>query len=185
MHRSQLLDLLAHYGRAHPGESVTVEKFEEFVRERPDCFLRSCAPGHVTASAWLLSADHQSYLLTHHRKLDRWLQVGGHADGEPEVWRAALREAQEESGLVDLRFVGNSADIRALDIDIHEIPARHDEPAHLHYDVRFLLEAAGDQTLQVSDESHDLRWFPMADFESMLHEESLLRMARKVRDLVS
>lgn len=183
MHRWPLLELLEHYLRRHPHERPCVERFALFVRGRPDCFLRSCIPGHVTASAWVLSADRQRFLLTHHRKLDRWLQVGGHVDGEPEVWRAALREAQEESGMWDLRFDMANGEILPLDVDVHEIPARPSEPTHLHYDVRFLLVAAPGQPLRVSDESHDLRWFPLAEMEQWVSEESVLRMGRKVREI--
>ena len=86
-------------------------------------------------------------MLTHHRKLDRWLQLGGHVDGEQAVHVAALREAQEESGLQHFSFVKIAGRLLPFDIDIHPIPATPAEPAHHHYDLRYLLLAGPDQTL--------------------------------------
>ena len=130
--------------------------------ERADCFERTCfAPGHFTASALLLSADGESTLLTHHRFLDRWLQFGGHCDGDSDVLRAALREAEEESGIAGIIPV--SADF--IDLDVHPIPAnpKRSEPPHAHFDVRFLLRAPAAADFRVSDESHALRWFTSAE----------------------
>ncbi|MCA8956310.1 MAG: NUDIX hydrolase [Planctomycetes bacterium] len=138
--------------------------------------LRTCAPGHLTASAWILAADGRHCLLAHHRKLGKWLQLGGHADGEPELWRVALREAQEESGMRDFA-VGRTV----LDLDLHPIPARGAEAEHLHFDVRFLLRAAPDQSLVCSDESNEVRWVEVGDLPRYTTEESVLRLARKAR----
>lgn len=175
MHRKPLLDLLERYLVRHPEERVSVDHVIQFVRANPDCFLRSCLDGHVTASAWILSHDHERFLLTHHAKLGRWLQLGGHADGDPDTAAVALREAREESGMEKFSLVGEVP----FDVDVHLIPARGAEPAHLHHDVRHLLVAAPDQPLLVSNESHDLAWFPRARAEEILEGESLLRMARK------
>ena len=125
------------------GQSST--RVSAFVRAHPDCFLRSCREGHITGSAWILSADHRQALLTHHRKLDRWLQLGGHSDGESDPRQVALREAQEESGLARFRFLPEASDPLPLDLDVHPIPAFGGEPAHLHLDVRFLLVAEAGQ----------------------------------------
>ena len=184
MHRRHLLDQIQQYMMTHPTERECSHRLVEFVEVEPRCFLRRCEPGHVTGSAWIVSADHESFLLAHHKKLDRWLQVGGHADGEPEVFRAAFREAREESGLWHLEFPGGRRGIRPLDIDIHEIPAHGAEPAHLHYDVRFLLVARAGEQPRVSEESHAVRWFPMRELEQVVKEESLLRMGRKARELL-
>lgn len=185
MHRRPLLDLLDDYAALHPGESEAgrVARVRALVQSRADCFERRCRPGHVTASAWIVSADRSRFLLTHHRKLDRWLQLGGHADGDPDVCRVALREVREESGLRDLALV---APPRApgrrvpVDLDVHGIPARDDEPAHEHHDVRFVLVAESDQPLRRSEEeSLALRWFERADLERVADDESLLRLGRK------
>lgn len=146
-----------------------------FVRRHPDCFERSLAIGHITGSAWILSGDGKRALLSHHRKLNKWLQLGGHADGDADVLRVALREAREESGLAGITPV--SADI--FDVDVHAIPARSGEPAHLHYDVRFLFRVTGDERFRVSDESHDLAWVAPDELPALGVDESVLRMHRK------
>jgi 8-oxo-dGTP pyrophosphatase MutT (NUDIX family) len=91
--------------------------------------------GHFTASCWLVSADGQRLLLTHHRKLQRWLQLGGHADGDRDLAQVALKEAEEESGLSGLVL----EDPAIFDLDKHWIPERKDVPGHWHYDVRFVI----------------------------------------------
>jgi 8-oxo-dGTP pyrophosphatase MutT (NUDIX family) len=184
LHRKPLLDLLERYLARNPDERVSVDHVRQFVRANPDCFLRSCVDGHMTASAWIVSHDHASFLLTHHAKLARWLQLGGHADGDTDLAAVALREAREESGLESFALASGDGDALPLDIDVHLIPARGDEPAHLHHDVRYLLVAARDQALRVSSESLDLRWFPRSRADEVLEDESLLRMARKVERLL-
>lgn len=180
MHRRPLNDLLQRYAAHFPGERDLVQRFVAFASAHDDCLLRSCVPGHITASAWILDADGGRALLTHHRKLGRWLQLGGHVDGEPQVERAALREAQEESGMPAFRFVPwSGAELVPLDLDVHPIPARKQEPEHLHWDLRFLLQAEPGQTLVTSDESNDLRWFTPAELAAVTDEESVLRLARK------
>jgi 8-oxo-dGTP pyrophosphatase MutT (NUDIX family) len=179
MHRQPLLDQLADYAAKHPDEAETVARFIDFVRCESDCFERSLAVGHVTGSAWILNADGSQVLLTHHRKLDRWLQLGGHADGDPDVFAVAMKEAREESGLGDFEAVGNGI----FDLDIHPIPARKSDPEHLHYDVRYLLRATGATDYVVSDESHDLRWVPLDEVTTLTTEDSMTRMVRKTAGL--
>ncbi len=184
MHRRHLNELLDCYAKAWPGGAELAALFREFAAAHADCLLRSCAPGHITASAWILSPDGGSALLTHHRKLGRWLQLGGHVDGEPRIEEAALREAREESGLVAFHWERwHGSDLVPLDLDVHTIPARGREPEHEHWDVRFLLRALPDQALVQSQESTDLRWFPLAELPRVTTEESVLRLARKTRAL--
>src|SRR6516225_3487896 len=121
----------------------------------PQCFRRDAFPAHFTGSAFVISADGRSGLLHHHRKLDRWLQFGGHCDGQEDVLSAAQREAYEESGISGLIV----ASVRPFDLDIHEIPALGNEPAHFHYDIRYVLIAPEDAELRASPESKELRWF--------------------------
>ena len=146
-----------------------------FMAMHPDCLWRTCLEGHLTASAWIVDPARTRTLLTHHRKLDRWLQLGGHVDGEADLAAAAMREAQEESGLARLRWV--SAEV--FDVDRHRIPARGAEPEHWHFDVRFLIEADPAEPLQISSESKDLAWVRLEDVARLNPEESLLRMVRK------
>ncbi len=180
MHRKPLLHALERYGALHPEESACVTALRDFVTAHPDCFLRTCLPGHVTASTWILSHDRERFLLTHHRKLGRWLQLGGHADGDPDTVAVALREAREESGMERFELAWPTQRGVPFDVDVHEIPARGREPAHLHHDVRYLLIAGAEQELQLSPESHELAWFARARAADVLDEESQRRMARKV-----
>jgi len=120
-----------------------------------DCFERGCVAGHFTASALLLDRDQQKALLMHHRKLNKWVQVGGHCDGNPDVLAVAIQEAQEESGIKSIIPVTRTI----LDLDIHLIPGNNFEAEHLHYDVRFLLKVNSDEALHGNDESLDVRWF--------------------------
>lgn len=178
MHRRPLLALIDDYAHRFPAEQVLCRRFREFVRNHADCFHRSCEPGHVTGSAWLVDGAGSRVLLTHHRKLGRWLQLGGHSDGDPDPLQVAMREAHEESGLTVRPLTSE-----IFDLDIHEIPARRTrrglEPAHLHYDVRFALQAQGSERYRVSDESLDLAWVDVAGLSELTTEASILRMADK------
>ena len=148
----------------------------DFVRSTPHCFERSHAAGHMTGSAWLLNPAGDKALLTLHHNLQRWMQTGGHADGDPDTLRVALKEAEEESGITGI--VPISGEI--FDIVIHLIPARpaKGEPAHFHYDVRYLLRAPHEQ-YTISQESDDLAWWSAEDFATRAAEldTSVLRMA--------
>lgn len=175
MHRQKLLRLIEGYSARHPEEAAVVGEFREFVQTHENCFERSLEVGHITGSAWIVDQSGERTLLTHHRKLDLWLQLGGHADGEPDPHKVAMTEAEEESGLVDLGFVSESI----FDLDIHTIPARKNEPEHLHLDVRFAIRHTGDGVYQVSEESHDLAWVPVAEIESFTEDKSVCRMAKK------
>ncbi|MEC7584443.1 MAG: NUDIX hydrolase [Planctomycetota bacterium] len=179
MHRRALIALLQRYGERSDSAAAMASRFAAFVQEHEDCLLRTCVPGHITASAWILSSDYKSCLLTHHRKLDRWLQLGGHVDGEEQVHMAALREAREESGMAGFEFLLPSADLEPLDLDVHTIPANDKEPEHLHWDVRFLLRALPEQQLEVSEESHALRWVPRDEVSQLTEEFSVLRLDEK------
>ncbi len=183
MHRQALLRLLDRYGVQHPEEPEHVSRIRSLVTRHANCFERTCLPGHITASSWIVSHDHSRVLFTHHRKLDRWLQLGGHADGDSEVLSVALREAREESGMEDFEVVWSGAPPVPFDLDVHSIPAFGDDPEHEHHDVRFLLVAGGDQELVISDESNDLRWFSWDELDEIIDEESLERLGRKARAL--
>jgi 8-oxo-dGTP pyrophosphatase MutT (NUDIX family) len=187
MHRQPLLTLLDRYAALHPSEAPMIDRIRALVSAHENCFERACIPGHITGSAWIVSHDGARHLLVHHRKLNRWLQPGGHADGQTDVAAAALREAVEETGLASLRFADDSpTGPLPLDVDVHLIPERRTvagelvDPAHEHHDIRFLFVAAPDEQIQVSDESHDVRWFTPAEIERLDTDESVLRMLRKV-----
>lgn len=185
MHRQPLQEMLDLYADTYRDEVEMVDRVRQLVKTHEDCFERTCRPGHITGSAWILSHDRTQCLLVHHRKLNRWLQPGGHADGQANVADVALREAEEETGLTKLELALSNGQVVPLDVDVHLIPARLDkqgnelESAHEHHDIRFLLVAAPDQPLVLSDESHDLRWFSKDELLEATDEESVLRMQRK------
>jgi 8-oxo-dGTP pyrophosphatase MutT (NUDIX family) len=185
MHRAPLLQMLSRYLERWPEERLRVARVIQFVRAHEDCFERTCLEGHVTGSAWILSPDHRCVLLTHHRKLGRWLQLGGHCDGDADPFRVALREAREESGMHRLRPLPEEAGPVPLDVDVHPIPAREGEPAHFHFDVRFLLEAAPGEEFVLGEESHALRWVERARLCETVEEESLLRMERHASEVLA
>jgi ADP-ribose pyrophosphatase YjhB (NUDIX family) len=170
--------LLADYRRRWPEEAETVDLFLVLLADAENPFRRERLAGHFTASAWLVDRDGSRVLLTHHRKLGLWLQLGGHADGEPDFATVALAEAHEESGLTDLAL----EDGAIFDLDRHWIPEHKGVPAHWHYDVRFVIRAMGSEAFVVSDESHALAWRAIA---SLVDDEgadaSLRRMASKWR----
>lgn len=171
----ELSEALQDYRLRHPGEAGVVDRFRSLLSDRTRCFERdNFQPGHVTGSAWLVDESGDHVLLTHHRTLDAWLQLGGHSDGDPDTAAVARREAEEESGLV-VELI--TRDI--LDIDVHEIPSRKTDPAHFHFDVRFALVSRSGRDYLVSDESHDLAWAPVDKIDQFTTEESILRMARK------
>jgi 8-oxo-dGTP pyrophosphatase MutT (NUDIX family) len=179
MNRRPVLGLLrAHAARALDAhEAAMTADVIRFVEAHPDCLQRSCVPGHLTGSAWIVSPDRTRTLLTHHHKLDKWLQLGGHADGDGDLLAVALREAREESGLTRLRVV--SAEI--FDFDRHLIPARKTDPEHHHYDLRFMIEADPMEPLVISNESKDLAWVDLTRVTALNPEESMARMVRKTR----
>ncbi len=165
---------LNEYLQRWPAEAETVREFLELLDDRQDPFVRERLAGHFTSGAWLVTADRQRVLMTHHRKLARWLQLGGHADGDRDMARVALKEAEEESGLPGLTVEADAI----FDLDRHWIPERKGVPGHWHYDVRYVVRAGADENYRVSDESHDLAWRSIADMADD-PDESMGRMARK------
>jgi 8-oxo-dGTP pyrophosphatase MutT (NUDIX family) len=179
MHRNILLKLLRDYLKKFPWELKTTLNFIRFVESEPNCLQRDLMKGHVTASSWVLSPDSSEVLLTHHRKLGIWVQLGGHVDGQTEILQAAIREAQEESGISNIHPVSKEL----FDLDIHHIPENTKEAGHIHYDTRFILQA-NIRNFQISQESLDLAWVPLECIEEFSQEPSILRMRNKQRDLI-
>ncbi|MEM9621647.1 MAG: NUDIX hydrolase, partial [Pseudomonadota bacterium] len=173
MHRQKILQQLAAYRHRYPLETDTVDRFVAFVEQQPRCFERDNWAGHVTGSAWLLNPARTHLLLTHHRKLNIWIQLGGHSDGDPDTEAVAWREAREESGL-PVHLLSS----QILDIDIHEIPARKEDPAHFHFDVRYCFVAEHPDFV-VSAESNELSWVAIDRLETHTNEISIMRMREK------
>lgn len=171
-----LLSGIECYAVRHPDTAETARLFADFVRRRTDCFSRTCEEGHITASAWLLNPLATHVLLTHHRRLGQWFQLGGHLEpDDASVLDAALREAREESGLTSIAVL--SAEI--FDLDRHLIPARLGEPAHFHYDVRYLLQAKQHSAPTASSESKAVEWVALPEVAQRNGSESVLRMLRR------
>lgn len=174
MDRADLVHALLTFQTSYQEENGYVKRFLELL-EHPRCFHRDHLPGHLTGSSWILNSTQDHVVLVHHAKLNKWLQPGGHADGDENLLRVALKEAQEETGLTRLQLFNNSF----FDIDIHVIPAGKSFPDHEHFDVRFLFMADDKEALQISDESNDLQWIALKDLEKFNAEQSVVRMKHK------
>ncbi len=176
LNQQTVLQSLAEYVPYADDDRQAAAETARFVRDNARFGERALDTGHVTASAWVMDEAGENVLLTHHAKLNLWVQLGGHLEaGDESVAAGALREAREESGLTGVRLVSE----RIFDVDVHPIPARGDLPAHFHYDLRFLCVADAQESLQVSDESHDVAWVALADVPSLTGERSVLRMLAK------
>jgi 8-oxo-dGTP pyrophosphatase MutT (NUDIX family) len=176
MHRKPILSLLENYFPDDLAEQTFKNKMVEFIKNEPNCFERSLLKGHITGSAFIVNVQKTKTLLVNHAKLNRWLQPGGHCDGDANVAKVSLKEALEETGLTQLQI----RETEIFDIDIHTIPERKGVPEHLHYDVRFLIVADETEPIKISDESTDVKWIPIIAVEKYNNEESVLRMVRKI-----
>jgi 8-oxo-dGTP pyrophosphatase MutT (NUDIX family) len=171
----ELITELITYGQKFPQESATVDRFIGFLTREPQAFLRE-THGHVTASIWILDPARSEVLLTHHKKFNQWIQLGGHADGEENVRRVALKEGFEESGISEITLL----DENIFDIDIHDIESR----CAVHYDVRYIA-VSNKRDYVVSDESHDLRWVPLSSVALINSaSKSLARMVEKTASFI-
>lgn len=167
---------LTKYAQRWPDEAGVAAEFLSLLDDPADPFVRQRLAGHFTGSAWLVSADGQRVLLTHHRKLQRWLQLGGHADGDADLAQVALKEAEEESGLGGLVVEAAAP----FDLDRHWIPERGAVPGHWHYDARYVVRAGASEAFVVSEESLALAWREIAALASDPgSDDSLRRMAGK------
>jgi 8-oxo-dGTP pyrophosphatase MutT (NUDIX family) len=196
--RYPILSLLNHYSlhlsSIYPKKEMitsqkrVLEEFRTFISTYERCFLREPTPyGHVTGSALILNDSATHVLLTHHKKLHKWLQLGGHAEGDHFIEQVAYKEAVEESGLTDFSFLNpvtgspfNEETPFPFDLDIHLIPANSKEPEHKHYDVRFLLQThSREDEICISEESLDLKWIALEEVKNYTKEPSTLRQIEK------
>lgn len=159
-------------------QAALQQRILDFCAEHPDALWRTCLDGHLTGSALVVDPSRNATLLIHHAKLDRWLQPGGHVDGNGDLAASALREATEEVGIEGLEVCEP-----AIDLDIHAIPERGDEPAHLHLDVRFLVVAPADAAATINHESLDSRWVTTDDAEDLIASDELRRLVDKGLDI--
>jgi 8-oxo-dGTP pyrophosphatase MutT (NUDIX family) len=175
--RAGLIEALINYQSAFSVEARLKDRFLDLLKH-PRAFFRDHLPGHITGSSWIIDQSNQHVLLTHHAKLNRWLQPGGHADGDENILDVAMKEAREETGLSSLSFLMPSI----FDLDIHSIPERQGFPEHDHYDIRIVFRAHKDESFRVSEESHDLAWVEINRVaEISRNNNSMLRMVEKTR----
>ena len=178
MHRENFLLLLNSYNPKDCSETLFKKQFIQFVIQNTNCFDRSLEIGHITASCWLLNNIRSHALLMHHSKLDKWFQLGGHCDGDPDVLAVAIKEATEESGIKNIQYVNPYI----FDLDIHLIPENKKEKAHYHYDVRFLLQSTEDAKIIQNSESKGLMWISKED-PLPTDNLSVVRMLKKWKEI--
>ena len=167
-------------------EKRDVEQIKQLIAGHPNIISANCEIGHITASTVIMDLTSERTLLHFHKRLGRWLQVGGHAEYETDFAQVALREAREETGLPDLEFVPCRDKIVPIDYDIHAIPQSGDIPAHLHLDFRYVLATRQPDALAPSSgESTLFRWLSFDEALSMRDEidHSLRRLLRKAQAL--
>lgn len=187
--RALLLQDLQEYERFWScADTSQVDRYRQFVQSSDQCCHRSHLAGHCTGSAFVSSPSLDRVLLLYHPFLKRWLQPGGHADGQTDLLDVARREAHEETGLSLEELL--PAELEAgrripFDLDIHPIPARKSEPEHFHYDLRFLLLADPGKEIIPEKEDMPVEWLSLEQVEERTDEESVLRMVRKLRSLRS
>lgn len=186
MNLADLLAALEGHTAATEEEVASLVRILRFLQEPADPFARANPKGHVTASAVIGRPDGSEFLLVHHRKLARWLQPGGHTESsDASAFDAALREAREETGIS--RFdtpLGRTI----LDVDVHAIPAHRREPAHSHFDIRYLLtstEAARDHAASAEDPDRPMRWVSLEGARALNVDPSLTRALAKAHAMLS
>lgn len=174
--QARLLKLLHTYQPDSEEQEQILQRMIDFAGRESSCLERSCVEGHFTASALVLSPDNSEVALIRHLKLGKWLQPGGHADGDPDLKSVAKREVWEETGLAEVR----DQNPHILDLDIHQIPQYGDTAAHLHYDVRYCFISETVE-LRSNGESLEIRWVPRSDIPQYTKEASILRLIKKTQ----
>ncbi|MSO13547.1 NUDIX hydrolase [Rickettsiales endosymbiont of Trichoplax sp. H2] len=172
-------ELIKNYKALDLREMVYKDQMLEFIYNSENHFSRSNKLGHFTASAFIMNKNMSKFLLMHHKKLNRWFQLGGHCDGDNDVIRVALKEAREESGINNFHLHFENI----FDLDIHIIPKIKDEPSHYHFDCRFLLIAER-ESMKKNKESNELKWFDIKDTNIPTSNVSIMRMLKKVQLLI-
>ena len=175
MHRNYLKNLLEIYNPICIEEKIVKRRMLEFLTVCTNCFERSCMLGHFTASSWLVNSNLSKVLLMHHKKLDKWQQLGGHCDGDGNVLRVSIKEACEESGIDHIVPLEENI----FDIDMHLTPQIKQEPPHYHFDIRFLLKVNGNDKVTMNQESKSLIWFSPDKRMLPTSSTSILRMLGK------
>jgi 8-oxo-dGTP pyrophosphatase MutT (NUDIX family) len=175
------LDQLRSYSPDDPAEALHREQMVKLLTSVPEPFSRAhFTPGHFTASCYIVDGAGR-LLLHHHRRLQRWLQMGGHVEAGESAELAALREGAEESGLSDLALVPAGI----FDLDIHGIPAAKGEPDHDHFDVRYAAQTASPEAMTIDRaESNELAWVTLERAGELMPGSESHRVLRKLARLL-
>ena len=178
MNRVELAAALEAYAPATTDEAASLERIRRFLEAPADPFARANPEGHITASAVIARPDASEFLLIHHRKLSRWLQPGGHTEAsDASTFEAALREASEETGISHFETPLGEA---IFDVDVHAIPAHKKDPAHSHFDVRYLLTSTERaHAARAEDPDRPMRWVSLEAAEALGVDPSLARALGK------
>ena len=168
-------DVRAALAGADPAATRT--RMDQLLDDRPAPLDRTERPGHFTGSALVVDADIRRVLLLFHTKLQIWVQPGGHADGDANLAAVALREAEEETGIVGLRVWPI-----AIDLDIHRVSPPDEDP-HFHHDVRFLVMAPRGAEVSANHESQGHEWVEPDRLESMGADAGLVRLVARGLEL--
>ena len=191
-HIEHIIAILEQHLCADDKERDDARRIIELARAHPNITSPLCEVGHITGSALVVHLPTRRVLLNHHRKFNRWMQFGGHMDNDLTPHITALREAREETGLSDVKFVrtdsprpqplpqGEGGTIpRPFDVDIHVVPQRGERPDHLHLDLRYLVSTDRPDEAKASDESNDIRWFARDELAALGLEPGVWRMIHK------
>ncbi len=178
-YKKQLLEQLENYKSYDIEEQTSVNIVIDFMKNNTIVTGKKNTRGHLTGSAFITNKSKTKVLLTHHKKLNLWVQLGGHVDDGETVFEAAYREGIEESGLQTLQFHNQEI----FDIDVHMIPARKQDKEHYHHDLRYLFFADENDPIIVSDESQDVKWIPLDMIHQYTKETSLIRMVHKLQNI--
>jgi 8-oxo-dGTP pyrophosphatase MutT (NUDIX family) len=186
MNKQPILDLLENHQTSFVEEIEFQKQMIDFLEQNDDFALRSNLIGQITGSAWVVNKEHTKALLIHHKKLNKWLQIGGHIEATDQtIEETVLREVKEESGLKTLKLLSSSI----YDIDIHTIPQNKEVAEHLHFDIRLIIEADENEALiPQNEEILDIKWYDLHEVQNLTEsttttDQSIKRMVDKMKNL--
>ncbi|PIY11446.1 MAG: NUDIX hydrolase [Flexibacter sp. CG_4_10_14_3_um_filter_32_15] len=189
MNKQPILDLLNNYQTSFDEEIEFQKRMIDFLTQHDDFALRSNLTGQLTGSAWVINKEHTKALLIHHKKLNKWLQIGGHIeDSDQTIEETVFREVKEESGLKTLKLLSSNSNL-IYDIDIHTIPQKKEVAEHLHFDIRLIIEADENETLiPQNEEILDIKWYDLHQVQNLAEstisiDQSMKRMVDKMKNL--
>lgn len=188
MNKQPILELLQSYKTSFAQEIEFQQQMIDFLEKNDDFALRSNLIGQLTGSAWVVNKERTKVLLIHHKKLNKWLQIGGHIeDVDQTIEETVLREVKEESGIKALKILSSSI----YDIDIHTIPQKNEIAEHLHFDIRLIVEADENEILiPQNEEVLDIKWYPLNEVQNLATSntsinQSMKRMIDKMKEFGS